>query len=98
YGLLVLLIPGYWHSVDATLPEPIAGAFFLGGLLCLMRRSWWAAGTLFGVSMLVRETGGALIVALVIGIFLTGRRRESLLVAFLALAPLALWRLYVGWV
>ena len=98
YGALVLLIPGYWHSVDATLPEPIAAAFFLGGLLLLMRQSWWAAGTLFGVSMLVRETGGALVVALVIGTFLTGRRRESALVALLALAPLALWRLYVVWV
>jgi hypothetical protein len=98
YGVLVLLIPGYWHSVDATLPEPIAAAFFLGGLLCLMRQSWWAAGTLFGISMLVRETGGAFVVALLVGTFLTGRRRESLLIALLALAPLAVWRLYVGWV
>jgi hypothetical protein len=98
YGALVLLIPGYWHSVDATLPEPIAAAFFLGGLLFLMRQSWWTAGTLFGASMLVRETGGVFVLALVIGTFLTGRRRESAIVACLALAPLALWRLYVGWV
>ena len=98
YGVLVLLIPGYWRSVNMTLPEPVAAAFFLGGLLFLMRQSWWAAGTLFGLSLLVRETGAALVLALVIGTFLTGRRRESVLMVFLALAPLALWRLYVGWV
>jgi hypothetical protein len=98
YGVLVILIPGYWRCVDATVPEPIAAALFLGGLLLLMRQSWVTAGALFGLSMLVRETAGVFVVALVIGMFLTGRRRESAQVACLALAPLALWRLYVGWV
>lgn len=98
YGALVLLVPGYWCSAELTLPEPLAAAFFLGGYLCLMRKSWWAAGALFGVSLLVRETGGALVLALAAATFLAGTRREGAIVALLAFAPIALWKLFVGWV
>ena len=34
--------------------------------------------------------------ALVAATFLSGRRRESLIVALLAFAPLALWRVFIG--
>jgi hypothetical protein len=46
--------------------------------------------------MLVRETSAAFVLALVVATFLSGRRRESLIVALLAFAPLALWRAFVG--
>ena len=33
WGLLVLAIPGFWQSVQVTLPEPVAAALLLAGLL-----------------------------------------------------------------
>jgi hypothetical protein len=102
-GLLIVLIPGYWSSAELTLPEPIAAAFLLAAYLCLLQRSWLAAGALFGGSLLVRETGAPIVLALVAGAFLpapshtepwTFRSRATL--ALLAFLPLALWKLFVG--
>ncbi len=97
YGALVMLVPGYWSAVSVSLPEPLAAAFFLGGYLCLIRRTAWAAGLLFGLSLLVRETGGAFVVALVVATFLRERRREALTIGLIAFVPIVAWKLYVGW-
>jgi hypothetical protein len=97
-GLLVLLVPGYWSSAEMTLPEPLAAAFFLGGYVCLLRKSWALAGALFGASLLVRETAGPMVLGLAAALFLAGSRRESLVVALPAFAPFVMWKLFVGWV
>ncbi len=98
YGVLIVFIPGFWQSAQLSLPEPVAVAFFLGGYLCLIRQKWWVGGVLLALSLLVRETGGAFVLAVAAGLFVTGRRREGLIVGLLAFLPVVLWKGFVAWV
>ena len=98
WGMVVVLVPGFWQSVQVGLPEPIAAAFLLGGYLCLLHDRLRYAGLLFAVSLLVRETGAILVVSLVGAMLMSGRRRDAVLVAAISLTPLLAWRLYVGWI
>jgi hypothetical protein len=98
WGGLVLLVPGTWRSLQTTLPEPIAMAVLLCGYVCVLKRRWTAAGLLFGFSLLVRETGVILVTCLAAFTWMTGQRREALRLVVLGAAPLALWRVYLGWV
>lgn len=98
WGLLVLAIPGFWQSVRVTLPEPLAGGLFLLGYWCVRSRRVAAATALFAASLLVRETGVLLVLAVV---FLTRASELSWrgrAAVFSALVPLAAWRGYVCWV
>jgi hypothetical protein len=97
WGALILCIPGFWQSVSLTLPEPIAVALFLAAYLCVIRQKWWACGLLLGTAMMVRETGGALVLALTVGIFLRGMRRQAALVACLAFLPILVWKGLLAW-
>lgn len=96
YGALILLIPGFWQASILTVPEPIAVAFVLAGVLLVGQQRWLLAGLSLGVAMLTRETGGAIVLAIPAAIFLDGRRRESLIVAALAFVPVVLWKGYLG--
>lgn len=98
YGALILFIPGFWQSAALTLPEPLTLAFVLGGLLAVARQRWVIAGLCLGMAMLVRETGGAIVLAIPAGIFLAGQRRAALVVFALAFTPVVLWKLYLGWI
>jgi len=101
WGAVIILVPGFWQSLQTSLPEPLAAALLLGGCLCLRRdrlgcdHPGWA-GLLFGASLLVRETGVILVAALIAGMLLSGRRREGLTLGLLALAPVLAWRMYLG--
>jgi hypothetical protein len=98
WGLLVLAIPGFWQSVQVTLPEPIATALLLMGYLCVLYKRVLLAALLFAASLLIRETGVVLVLAIAL---LTGAgelsRRSRVLLACSAL-PFLLWRLYVAWI
>jgi len=96
-GGLVLLIPGFWQSLQFGLPEPVAAAAFIGGVFCLTQRRRWWAGALFALSLLVRETGLVAVGCIAIGALLSGRRREGMVVGIVAISTLFLWRLYVAW-
>jgi hypothetical protein len=96
WGLVVLLIPGFWSSLDASLPEPLAAALMLGGLLCLQSNRWWLAGLLCASSLMVRETGVIFVCSFAVLAYQRTRSRRALGFAALALAPICLWRLYVG--
>jgi hypothetical protein len=98
WGLLVVLVPGTWRSLQNGLPEPVAMAVLLGGYACVLKQRWVAAGLLFAGSLLIRETGVIFVGCLGAFVYLAGQRREALRLLVLAGAPLALWRLYVGWV
>lgn len=81
-----------------TLPEPVAVAFVLAAYLCVVRQNWWACGALLGMAMLVRETGGGLVLAITVGVALAGKWRQFLIVAVLAFLPVVLWKCFLGWV
>jgi hypothetical protein len=97
WGALILCIPGFWQSVSLTLPEPIAVAFFLAAYLCVIREKWWACGLLLGLALMVRETGGVLVLAVTAGLFLSGKRREAAHVACLAFLPILVWKGLLAW-
>jgi hypothetical protein len=96
WGLVVLLVPGFWQSLQLSLPEPIAAVLLLGGYLCILNGGWRWAALFFGASLLFRETA-LIFVAVVAGdAFLHGKRREAAELVGLSVLPLVLWRLYVG--
>ena len=97
-GALVLLVPGFWRSMEGALPEPIAIAGILAACWCVRRERWWAAGCLLAASMLIRETSGGLVLALAVTVFVTGNRRPAAIVTALAFVPIVLWKVFVAWV
>jgi len=97
-GALFLVLPGPWSSLQSGLPEPVATALVLAGCLVLFNGQWVVAALIFGLSLLVRETGAVIVVCYVIALALTGAYRKSFLFGLLALSPLVAWRLYVGWI
>ena len=96
WGATVLLVPGFWRSLQSGLPEPLAVAWLLGGYWALTRRHWLVAGACFAASLLTRETDIVIIGLLLAWDFFSGRRREAFLAGLVAVAPLAAWRTYVG--
>lgn len=98
YGLVILIIPGFWQSAVLTLPEPLTLVFVLGGLLAAAGQRWFLTGVCLAMAMLIRETGGAIVLAIPAAIFLAGHRRAALMVAFIAFTPVVLWKLYLGWI
>src|SRR5215218_509593 len=98
YGLLVVLVPGFWQSLQSALPEPLAIALMLAAFWGLTRQKWLVAGVLLGLSMLVRETGGVFVLAAVAGLVAARKWREAVMVALLAFVPIVAWKTFVGWV
>jgi hypothetical protein len=97
-GAVVLLIPGFWASLQAALPEPLAAATLLAGFVCLRARRPLTSAAFFAVSLLVRETGMFAVLGVLAWILWNGRRRDAVLVAVGAFTPLILWRCYVWWI
>jgi hypothetical protein len=98
WGLLVLVIPGFWQSARMTLPEPLAAGLLLLGYWCIRSRHVAAAAALFAASLLIRETGVLLVLPIALltsSSELSSRGRVAVLSA---LAPLVAWRGYVCWV
>jgi hypothetical protein len=93
-GLWYLAIPAFMPSFLSALPEALAAATVVIGLICWnARRDWWAAAA-FAAALLVRETGAVLLIAIVVA---SGtERRRALRVAAVAVLPLIVWRLFVG--
>ncbi len=98
WGLVVIVVPGFWHSLFASLPEPLAAALLVAGYWWVLEDRPVIAGLLFALSLLVRETGVILVVCLAIAHVRTGRGRAVLTYAGIALGVLVAWRLYVAWV
>jgi hypothetical protein len=89
-------MPGFWRTMEGALPEPLAIACILAAYWCVRREKWWPAGVLLGVSMLVRETSGGLVLALAAGLLVTGKRRPGLIVTALAFLPIIGWKVFVA--
>ena len=95
---LVVLVPGFWQSLQAGLPEPIAAATLLGGYLCVSRRWWYGGGILFALSLLIRETGILFVLSVAGAALGSERPRDITRLLLISIGTLCLWRLYVGWV
>jgi hypothetical protein len=96
WGALIIAVPGFWHSVQVALPEPIAAALLLAGYLCVVRGKWLGAGLLFALALLIRETGAIFVACVTVATLQAGQRREALRFAALSLTPMLVWKLYVG--
>ena len=96
-GGLIACVPSFWTSVETALPEPIAAAALLLGLLCVSRRSYVCAFVLFALSLLVRETSIIAIGCVVAAAVVTDTRRSVIAVGVGAVMVLGLWRAYVAW-
>lgn len=96
-GALVLVIPGFWRSMQAALPEPLAAALLLAGALALVRERWRVGAALFAASLLVRETGLILVTSAVVALMFSRQERRAVSIWLMAIAPVVLWRLYVAW-
>lgn len=96
-GALVVLIPGFWQSVQEALPEPMAAATLLAGYALAINGWGIVAGLCLALSLLIRETGIVMVVCLAAGLGLARRWREALTLTTVSIAPVMLWRLYVGW-
>lgn len=94
---LVVLIPGFWQSVQVALPEPLAAAFLVAGCVLFVRERWLAAAGCFAASLLMRETGAIVVAACLIAVARSGHWRRAGVMACMALVPVVVWRLYVGW-
>ena len=93
YGLTI----GTFGAVRLSLPEPLAYALVLGGILLITRERWLWAALLFALAALTRET--TLLIPAGYGLYLLYQRRWRLAVVFggLTLLPFLIWQaiLYV---
>jgi hypothetical protein len=96
WGLAVILVPGFWLSLQVSLPEPIAAALVLAGYLLFTNGRLVAAAAVFALSLLIRETGAVFVLLLAGSMMMAGRRSAALRFAAIAIAPVVLWRLYVA--
>jgi len=98
WGLAVLVMPGFWQSMQVALPEPLAAATLIGGIACLWYRRWTLAVVLLAFSLLVRETGIVAVFCVLAGMSLSGSARRAAWIGICACGPLIAWRLYVAYV
>lgn len=96
-GLIYLAVPGFLASLVFALPESLAAAAVVCGLLALDSRRRFLAAGCFACALLVRETAIVLIAALILGAMPRGDWRPRLLLVGTACVPVAAWRTYVGW-
>ncbi len=95
WGLAAAAIPGFWQSVQVTLPEPIAAAAVLAGFW-LWKKNWIPLACIaFAAALLVRETSALAIIAVSVFSFRAGRSRAGLLILASAI-PLGIWKIHVG--
>jgi hypothetical protein len=94
-GLWFLAIPGFMSSLMSALPEALAAAALVAGILAWQDRRLALAAAAFGVALLVRETGVLLVLALVLS---SGREhvKRSLGVLAASVLPVCAWRVYVA--
>ena len=77
FGLLVALYPGYALSLGRDLTEPMAGFTLMLGLYLLQRRRYLPAALVLAVSVLTREAGTLVVMAVGIAWLIGVLRRRS---------------------
>jgi hypothetical protein len=96
WALSIALVPGYWMSFRAGLPEPLAAGLAVLGYACVREKRIIPGALLLALACLVRETSVFFVLCITAWLAWTKQPRQALLLITIALAPLSLWRLYVG--
>ena len=93
YALTYGLTIGTFGAVRLSLPEPLAYALVLGGVVLAQRKRWLWSAALFALAALARET--TLLFPFGYGLFLLSRRQIRTAVKFgaITLIPFAIWQL-----
>ncbi len=89
------LIPGFQLSLYRALPEPIGLAFLLAGLYFYLKRKIPVASLLFAASILVRETTGFFIVAVVLYELFKKRSFKTASLLGASILPYLFWRIFL---
>jgi hypothetical protein len=97
WGLFYLLIPGFQVSMHMALPESISAAFLLGGIYFYIRKRPLAAVPFFAVSILVRETGGLLVLVIIIFEIIRHKKIRNALILLGSFFPFCAWKLFLTW-
>jgi len=97
-ALWYLAIPGFTSSLLSALPEALAAAGIVAGFIAWRARRRFLAATAFAASLLVRETGIVLLIALALTHDAQdeGAEDRPWMVVLAAATPVVLWRLFVG--
>lgn len=93
YALTYGLTIGTFSAVRLSLPEPLAYAFVLGGIVLAQRERWLWSAVLFALAALARET--TLLFPFGYGLYLLSRRQIGTALGFgtAALIPFAIWQM-----
>jgi hypothetical protein len=94
-GLWYLAIPGFTTSLMSALPEALAAAGLVAGVVFWEARRPALAALAFASALLVRETGVILLLAVVVAGSREEWKRSALLFAA-SVAPVAAWRVFVA--
>ncbi len=92
YALTYGLTLGTFGAVRLSLPEPLAYALALAGLLLFLRQRWLWSALPFALAALTRET--TLLIPAACGLYLLANRRwrEAISFGLLTLLPFAAWQ------
>jgi hypothetical protein len=94
WGLTFALYPGFLLSLVRDLPEPVAGALALGGVLAAIEGRHWIAALLLSCAALTRETTILFAVAL-LGVSLYRLFKKQAAAPALSFAvPLVVWLIW----
>jgi hypothetical protein len=97
WSLLLIAIPSFSVSLRFGLPEMIAAAFLLGGILFYLNQKYVAAALFLAISLLVRETALVAVVIVVASeLFLKKNLRAACLLSS-SVVPFVLWRGFLAW-
>jgi hypothetical protein len=88
YGLTL----GIFGSVRLSLPEPLAYALVLGGIVLAERQHWGWSGLVFGLAALAKETTLILAAGYTLYLLFRGITRPALMFGIIALAPFIVWQ------
>jgi hypothetical protein len=98
WGLSIAMVPGYWMSFRSGLPEPLAAGLAVVGYLCVRERRLITGALFLAAACLVRETSVFFVMSIAGWLAWSKQPRTALTLLAVAVGPLALWRLYVGWI
>jgi hypothetical protein len=95
--LLYIVVPGFSTSLELALPESIAAAFLLGGIVFYLQKRFPITTILFAISILIRETSIIFVLVTACYEVLRNKNLRTGLVLSLPVIPYFFWRCYLTW-